>query len=118
MKNYLLRKANATSRRMHEEVNLHVIGGDNNRSKIQQANLAFVIAKRIIASLPVAPANDFIYSIVDDIQLGLYDDLGPLDQCDNNWDDWVNRTVYIMKSNGKLMDYDNTTHKPMLEMKF
>ena len=113
----LIKRANSTSPRMHKEVELSTINGDNNRSKINQANLAFVIAKRLVADLPLVPTNDLIYSIVDDIQVGLYDDLGSLASCDKNWDKWLERTVYILRSQGRLLDYNLNTHKPIMTVK-
>ena len=111
------RLANNTSRRMHREVELHTINGDNNRSKIQQASWAFLIAKRLVADLPITPTNDVIYSIVDDIQVGLYDDLGDIQQCDRNWEQWLQRTKEILQSQGRLVSYDLSLHKAMIEEK-
>lgn len=112
----LEKKANFTSPRMHREVELHTINGDNNRSKIEQANMTFVIAKRLIADLPLVPTNDLLYSIVDDIQVGLYDDLGTVETCDKNWDEWLERTLYILRSQGKLLTYDLSS-KPIVSIK-
>ena len=111
----LIKKSNHTSPKMHREVELHTIGGDNLRSKFEQANETFVISKRLIADLPLVPTNDLIYSIVDDIQAGLYDDLGPLEKCDKNWDEWLERTVYILKAQGRLVGYNTEIKKPMFE---
>ena len=113
----LIKKANDTSPRMHREVELHTIDGNNNRSRIQQANLAFVIAKRLIADLPLVPTNDLIYSIVDDIQVGMYDDLGSLETCDQNWKDWLERTKYILASQGRLLMYDTQLRKPAMRIR-
>ena len=113
----LIKKANHTSPLMHKEVELHTLNGDNNRSKIQQANLQFVIAKRLVAGLPLVPTNDLVYSIVDDIQLGLYDDLGDISECDKNWNEWLKRTVYILRAQGRLLSYNSSIGKPLMEEK-
>ena len=119
MKKRLIKKAhdNNFSRRIHKEIELRTINGDNNRSKYEQANMAFVIAKRLIADLPLTPTNDLIYSIVDDIQVGLYDDLGNINNCDNNWQDWLNRTVEILQAQGRLINYNNSISKIMIQNK-
>lgn len=111
------RLGNNTSKRMHREVELRVVNGDNNRSKIEQANMTFVIAKRIIADLPLVPTNDLIYSIVDDIQVGLYDDLGSIENADKNWSKWLERTKYILQAQGRLLMYDNNIRKPILTIR-
>lgn len=115
----LLKKASddgsSFSKRLHKEIELRTINGDNNRSKYEQANMTFVVAKRLIADLPLTPTNDLIYSIVDDIQVGLYDDLGTVNTCDNNWDQWLKRTIEILKAQGRLIDYDNSINKTLIQ---
>lgn len=119
MKTRLLKKASndgsSFSRRLHKEIELRTINGDNNRSKYEQANMTFVIAKRLIADLPLTPTNDLVYSIVDDIQVGLYDDLGTVNTCDNNWQDWLNRTIEILQAQGRLINYNNSISKVMIQ---
>ena len=106
---------NNFSRRLYKEIELRTINGDNNRSKYEQANMTFVIAKRLIADLPLTPTNDLIYSIVDDIQVGLYDDLGTVNTCDKNWNEWLNRTVEILQAQGRLVNYSNSISKTMIQ---
>lgn len=113
----LKKKANHVSPRMHKEVELHAINGDNNRSKVQQANRQFLIAKRLLADLPLVPTNNLVYSIVDDMQVGLYDDLGDIASCDKNWDEWLNRTAELMRAEGYLLSVDARIHKPCMEVK-
>lgn len=116
----LIKKANhsfSSSKRIHKEIELRTINGDNNRSKYEQANMTFVIAKRLIADLPLTPTNDLIYSVVDDIQVGLYDDLGTIDTCENNWKDWLVRTIEILQAQGRLINYNGTIGKPIAQLR-
>lgn len=108
---------NNFSRRMHREIELHVINGDNNRSKLEQANMAFVIAKRLIADLPLTPSNDLLYLLVDDIQAGVYDDLGTIDTADRNWGQWLRRTMDNLKRQGRIITYNTNTEKPIIEIR-
>ena len=97
---------------MHQEVELSTIGGDNLRSKSMLANRQFLIAKRLIAALPLVPTNDLTYNLLDDIQAGFYDDLG---EAEDNWDAWVQRTVELLVAEGRLMPYDIGIYKPAIE---
>jgi hypothetical protein len=99
---------------MHKEVELQTIGGDNNRSKVQLANMQFVISKRLIADLPLVPTNNLIYSLVDDMQVGLYEDLGDINNCDANWDEWLQRTVDILKAEGYLGESSIMINRPAI----
>jgi hypothetical protein len=99
---------------MHKEVELQTIGGDNNRSKVQLANMQFVISKRLIADLPLVPTNNLIYSLVDDMQVGLYDDLGSIDDCDANWNEWLQRTVDILQAEGYLGSNSIMINRPAI----
>jgi hypothetical protein len=97
-----------------KEVELQTIGGDNNRSKVQLANMQFVISKRLIADLPLVPTNNLIYSLVDDMQVGLYDDLGSIDDCDANWNEWLQRTVDILQAEGYLGSNSIMINRPAI----
>lgn len=109
--------ANNTSRRMHQEVELMTVNGNNNRSLIQLADMHFVIAKRIIADLPLVPTNDLTYKLVDDMMEGKYADLGPIDQADDNWDKWLDRTKQILQKDGRLAGYQPVTNLPIISIK-
>ena len=122
MKRLLKRSASSDngsnfSKRLHREIELRTIDGDNNRSKYEQASMIFVVAKRLIADLPLVPTNDLVYSIVDDIQVGLYDDLGNVDNCESNWDQWLQRTVEILQAQGRLITYDVDMPKPIMQQR-
>lgn len=98
---------------MHQEVELSVIGGDNLRSKSMLANKQFLIAKRLIAALPLVPTNDLTYNLLDDIQAGFFDDLG---EPEDNWNAWLNRTYELLIAEGRVMPYDTHINKPVAEV--
>lgn len=102
---------------MHKEVELMTINGNNNRSLLQQADIHFVIARRIIADLPLAPTNDLMYKIVDDMMEGKYADLGPIEQADNNWSSWLERTKNILYKDGRLFKYPGQTTTPIISIR-
>ena len=92
------KKANNVSPAMHEEVNRHVVDGNNTRSLEQQAQMEFVIAKRLLASLPITPTNERVFDLANDLQNGLFADLGDVFTCEQNWQDWVERTSELLRT--------------------
>lgn len=99
-----LKEANNVSPSIHKEVEKHVPGGDNNRSKERQSRYEFLLAKRLLAALPIVPTNDRVYDLIQDILIGLYDDISTPEEAESkeNWDAWVQRTVDILRSKGIL----------------
>ena len=61
MKSRLRKVANNVSPNMHREVEKHITDKDGNRYRIQQANMAFLLAKRLLAALPMVPTNERVY---------------------------------------------------------
>lgn len=96
----LTKNANHVSPAMHEEVTRHTVDGNNNRSQVQQAQMEFLISKRLLACLPIVPTNERVYELAQDIQGGLFEDLGDLVNCEQNWDMWVARTADILRAKG------------------
>ncbi|MFW6015678.1 MAG: hypothetical protein ACOCRK_04515 [bacterium] len=100
----LKKVANNVSPSMHKEVEKFVPGGDNNRSKEIGSRMEFIIAKRLLAELPIVPTNDRVYDLVQDILIGLFDDISSIDDAESkdNWQAWIDRTREILKSKGIL----------------
>lgn len=92
------KKANNVSPAVHEEVNRHVVDGNNTRSLEQQAQMEFVIAKRLLACLPITPTNERIFELAQDLRSGLFDDLGDVFNCEQNWEEWVERTYELLRA--------------------
>ena len=112
----LKRKANYVGPFMHEIVEQHVIDGNNYLSMREQADLHFVIAKRLIADLPLVSTNDLIYTIVSDMYNGLYDDLGPIEDANKNWPEWVERCKELCIAEGKLWSTVDFYKKPLIQI--
>lgn len=98
-----LKNANHVSPAAHQEVERHVVDGNNNRSLVQQAEMEFVIAKRLLSCLPIVPTNERVYDLVQDMQGGLFEDLGDMVNCEQNWEDWVTRTGDVLRAKGILV---------------
>ena len=98
--------ANHVSPFMHEEVMQHIISEPSGiRSKVQQSSMAFVIAKDLMAALPLVPANEVLYNLVQDIEAGHYDDISTLEDAEKeeNWEAWKERTKEILIAKGLLV---------------
>ena len=98
--------ANHVSKEMHEEVNEQI--KDNtlkSRWLKQQATEEFNLAKQIVNNLPIAPTNNLIYKIYNDIKNGEYNDVI------NSDINVISNYVYdTLKKQGVVFDYrpDNT----------
>lgn len=105
MKSRLRKVANNVSPNMHREVEKHITDKDGNRYRIQQANMAFLLAKRLLAALPMVPTNERVYELAQDITVGKFDDICPIEESEdpNNWDKWVERTKQLLIANGILI---------------
>jgi len=99
-----LKTANHVSPMMHEEVYQHIISEPSGlRTKEQQSSMSFVIAKELIAALPLVPANEILYNLVQDIEAGYYEDISPVDEAMKNWDAWKQRAKDLLIAKGILV---------------
>lgn len=49
------------------------------------ANNAFLIAKKILADLPLVPTGGLTYNLAQSIQFGLLDEICPIEEVDKHW---------------------------------
>ncbi len=105
MKSRLKRVANNVSKNMHREVEKHIADKDGNRWRVQQSQMAFLIAKRLIAALPIVPTNERVYELSQDIVIGKFDDISSIEECEKEeyWDLWVEGTKELLKSSNILV---------------
>ena len=105
--------ANHVSPAMHEELQRHIEteqmpdeptsrnpGETVSRAKIQGAEMEFVIAKRLLAALPIVPTNERVYELAQDIHAGYYDDISSLEEAESEgvWEAWKERTMELLRS--------------------
>ena len=100
--------ANHVSKEIHEEVNEQI--KDNtlkSRWLEQQATEEFNLAKKIVNQLPIAPTNNLIYKIYNDIKNGKYNDVI------NDDINIISNYIYdSLKRQGIIFDYrPNNTRK-------
>jgi hypothetical protein len=110
--NRLTKKANHVSPQMHNAVTDH-IQGDHNVTKRLFSNYNFMIAKRLLADLPIVPTNERAYELTQQIQMGLFDDISSVEEAEQNWDAWLTRTIEYLKSIGIFIgngDYEGTSY--------
>lgn len=96
----LKKVANNVSPNMHREVEKHIKDPAGNRWRVQQSQDAFLIAKRLLAALPIVPTNERVYELAQDIVIGSFEDICPVEEAENeeNWEAWKQRTIDLLKS--------------------
>lgn len=96
----LRRIANNVSPNMHREVERHITDEDGNRWRVQQSQDAFLVAKHLLAALPIVPTNERVYELAQDIVIGSFDDICPVEEAEleGNWEKWKVRTIDLLKS--------------------
>ena len=101
-----LKQANHVSPFMHEKVNTHITSEPSGiQTKVEQSSMSFVIAKELMAALPLVPANEVLYNLVQDIEMGHYDDISSIEDAmkDENWENWKERTKELLIAKGLLV---------------
>jgi hypothetical protein len=68
-----------------------------NPEKENFINNSFLLAKDLINSLPIVPRYDLMSQIAQDIERGDYDDISPMSEARNHWDEWLLRTKQILR---------------------
>lgn len=90
--------ANHVSPKMHEEVNQHITAEPSGiRTKEQQMSDTLLLAKQLIADLPLVPTNDLTYELAQEIEIGQFDDISSIELAHDKWDEWMQRTVEILR---------------------
>ena len=89
--------ANNVSPRIHREVE-EIISSDEIRTKVLLSKMEFLIAKRLLAELPIVPTNERLYELAQDIHLGFFEDISSIDEADKHWEAWVERTNDLLQS--------------------
>jgi hypothetical protein len=90
--------ANHVSPQMHKEVDKYIEDSTQTHTQVVRANNAMLLARRLLQDLPMVPTNERIFELAQEIEIGLFDDLGPLEEAEKNWQAWKDRTVEILKA--------------------
>ncbi len=101
----LKRLSNNVSPEMRREVEKHVTDKDSNRWRVQQSQLSFLLAKRLLASLPIVPTNERVYELAQYIVIGSFEDISIIEEAETeeNWDKWRQRVVDLLKAQKILL---------------
>ena len=83
------RLSNHVSPYTHDVVTTLVDAPDGNLSRKMNAKESFLIAKQILADLPIVPTGERIYELTQQIQMGLLDEVCPFDQVREHWKECV-----------------------------
>jgi hypothetical protein len=90
--------ANNVSPAIHKEVEKQMTNPNADSSKVLLSKEEFVIAKRLLADLPIVPTNERLYELVQEIQLGQFDDISSIAEAEDHWSEWKQRTLDILRS--------------------
>src|SRR3712207_2120132 len=94
-----LRKLNNhVSRDMHEYVEKSIL--DKEKNKRLQSSDSYLLAKKIIGSLPIAHTNEHLLKVMLYIDSGKYKDLG---SNKDNFDKWLQRTKELLIADKVLL---------------
>lgn len=93
----LKRNANYVSPFIHNEVEKQMTNPEGNTSQVLNAQMDFVIAKRLLADLPIVPTNERTYELCQEIQMGCFEDCGDPEE---NWELWKKRAREILEAKG------------------
>lgn len=69
--------------------------------------LSFQTATDLMAALPLVPVNDRIYELVQDIQSGAFSDISSVEDAQDYWEQWVERTKEILRARKILVSNNN-----------
>jgi len=90
--------ANHVSPKMHQEVNKYVTDPTQTHSQVIKASETHLLARRLLQDLPIVPTSERIFELAQEIEIGLFDDLGSIEEAEANWDAWKERTKEILKA--------------------
>jgi hypothetical protein len=76
----------------------------NTNSSKNLSDVEFLIAKQIIADLPITPTSERIYDLTDQIKIGLFNDICDITEVYDHWPECLDRTKDYLKSIGILME--------------
>lgn len=93
-----IKKANHVSPQMHKEVDQFITDPTQTHSQVIKASDAHLLARRLLQDLPLVPTNERIFELAQEIEIGLFDDLGPIEEAFNNWEAWKQRVSEILKA--------------------
>lgn len=88
------RLSNHVSPYTHDVVT-HVVSAQD--TKLIHSNDAFLIAKQILADLPLVPTGERVYELTQQIQMGLLNDVCPLNEVYNHWQECLDVVESYLK---------------------
>ncbi len=92
--------ANSKQNVVYKNIGKFVSDGNNNLSREVHSKIDYMIARRLLAEIAIVPTNERLYDLIQDISIGLFDDISPLENAEENWDEWVERTKEILYAKG------------------
>jgi hypothetical protein len=115
----LKRNANYVSPFIHKQVEQQMANPEGNTSQVLNAQMDFVIAKRLLADLPIVPTNERTYELCQEIQMGVFSDCGDPDE---NWEEWKQRAREILEAKGvfvlKQSRLKRVAKNPIVKVKY
>jgi len=111
-KNNLKKEANHVSPQMHKEVDKFITDPTQTHSQVIRASDAHLLARRLLQDLPLVPTSERIFELAQEIEIGLFDDLGPIENAFDNWDAWKQRVTELLKAQKILIAANKKEDEP------
>ena len=70
---------------------------DKQATRKMQANDALLLAKQILADLPLVPTGGLTYNLAQSIQFGLLDEVCPIEDAHKHWQDCLDVAERYLK---------------------
>ena len=87
---------------IHRVVN-DLITTNTNSSK-NLSDIEFLIAKQLLADMPIIPTSERLYDLTDQLKLGLFDDICTMEDVYNHWPECLDRVREYLKSINILLE--------------
>ena len=70
---------------------------DKDQLRKLRGNESFLIAKKILADLPIVPTGNVTYLLTQQIQDGLFDSVSPIENVKNHWQECLDIAQSYLK---------------------
>lgn len=64
------------------------------------SNSAHLVAKQLLADLPLVPTGGLVFNLTQQIQLGLLDEICPIEDAHSHWQECLDLTTKYLKGIG------------------
>jgi RAB protein geranylgeranyltransferase component A len=73
---------------------------DKSSTRLINSNESYLLAKQILADLPIVPTGERVYELTQQIQMGLLDEVCPISEVKQHWQECLDTVERYLKSIG------------------